>query len=122
MNVFGWACPSVYTKKSSAPLFPAFAPVINWVMVHVAKSPSRPQSQVGGCCDRTDQPAITPSCETTTNNFPLHDLLATGSALAFTLKMTEDEIIDKQKGEQLIHHNEPIFPLATTVAYTLYGG
>lgn len=35
--------------------------MINWVMVHVANSPSRPQRDGS---DMTDRPAITGSCET----------------------------------------------------------
>lgn len=63
MNVFSWLCLDVYTKKSSPPhrIFPAFALMINWVMVHVANSPRHPQRDG---CDRTDRPAITGSCET----------------------------------------------------------
>lgn len=41
-NVLSWVCLSVCTKKSTAPLIPVFAPLINWVMVHVVNSVFHP--------------------------------------------------------------------------------
>lgn len=42
-------------KERQIPPFPVFAPTINWVMVHVASSPSCRQS---GGSDRPGGPAI----------------------------------------------------------------
>lgn len=41
-NVPSWVYLTVCTKKSTAPLVPVFAPLINWVMVHVANSVFHP--------------------------------------------------------------------------------
>jgi len=43
-------------KKSSAPEFPVLAPMINWVMVHEANTPSHPLRDGP---DRSDRCAIT---------------------------------------------------------------
>ena len=52
----------LFTRRNQVPpdFFPAFAPMINWVMVHVANSPSRPRRDGSDCADRP----ITESCET----------------------------------------------------------
>lgn len=51
-------------RNQELPLYPVFAPMINWVMVHVAASPPLPPGPDGGCSTRTDRPAVTGSWET----------------------------------------------------------